>query len=165
MCTALFSIYESSEKIWFEPWYATSHHISPEENKYFHWLYKLNNFDCLEQLFKLKFQKEIVFYNTKLLRQSLTICVWIFFFFLQFQYRLVYECIAMYLQCGITVVSAVKFPGVASRLAVKDPRTRMLGFEKEFQVQVQGLKFILISRWLLVYKLVVMFHCLILMIM
>lgn len=81
MCTALFSIYESSEKIWFEPWYATSHHISPEENKYFHWLYKLNNFDCLEQLFKLKFQKEIVFYNTKLLRQSLTICVWIFFFF------------------------------------------------------------------------------------
>lgn len=50
-----------------------------------------------------------------------------------FQYRLVYECIAMYLQCGITVVSAVKFPGVASRLAVKDPRTRMLGFEKEFQ--------------------------------
>lgn len=62
--------------------------------------------------------------------------VWCLFW--QFQYRLVYECIAMYLQCGITVVSAVKFPGVASRLAVKDPRTRMLGFEKEFQVQ--GLK-------------------------
>nr|XP_022332679.1 receptor-type tyrosine-protein phosphatase epsilon-like isoform X2 [Crassostrea virginica] len=50
-----------------------------------------------------------------------------------FQYRLVYECIAMYLQCGITVVPAIKFPGLASRLSVKDPRTRMLGFEKEFQ--------------------------------
>ncbi|XP_061181738.1 receptor-type tyrosine-protein phosphatase epsilon-like isoform X1 [Saccostrea echinata] len=50
-----------------------------------------------------------------------------------FQYRLIYECIAMYLQCGITVVPAVQFPAVASRLSVKDPRTRMLGFEKEFQ--------------------------------
>lgn len=81
--------------------------------------------------------------------------VWCVFW--QFQYRLVYECIAMYLQCGITVVSAVKFPGVASRLAVKDPRTRMLGFEKEFQVQVLKL---FPSFCDCLYKpSMVMFHC------
>lgn len=56
------------------------------------------------------------------------------FFILQFQYRLVYECVAMYVQCGITVVPAVQFPALVSRLSVKDPRTRMLGFEREFQV-------------------------------
>lgn len=81
--------------------------------------------------------------------------VWCVFW--QFQYRLVYECIAMYLQCGITVVSAVKFPGVASRLAVKDPRTRMLGFEKEFQVQ--GLKLFSSFHDCLYKPSMVMFHC------
>lgn len=81
--------------------------------------------------------------------------VWCVFW--QFQYRLVYECIAMYLQCGITVVSAVKFPGVASRLAVKDPRTRMLGFEKEFQVQ--GLKLFPSFCDCLYKPSMVMFHC------
>lgn len=93
-----------------------------------------------------------MFHNVELLRQSLT-----WYVFWQFQYRLVYECIAMYLQCGITVVSAVKFPGVASRLAVKDPRTRMLGFEKEFQVQ--GLKLFPSFCDCLYKPSMVMFHC------
>lgn len=93
-----------------------------------------------------------MFHKVELLRQSLT-----WYVFWQFQYRLVYECIAMYLQCGITVVSAVKFPGVASRLAVKDPRTRMLGFEKEFQVQ--GLKLFPSFCDCLYKPSMVMFHC------
>ncbi|XP_033738828.1 receptor-type tyrosine-protein phosphatase mu-like [Pecten maximus] len=51
-----------------------------------------------------------------------------------YQYRLIYEAAAMHIQCGTTVVPSAQLPAVVQRLAVKDPRTRLHGFEKEHQI-------------------------------
>ncbi|XP_069126271.1 receptor-type tyrosine-protein phosphatase epsilon-like [Argopecten irradians] len=51
-----------------------------------------------------------------------------------YQYRLIYEAAAMHIQCGTTVVTSAQLPAVVQRLAVKDPRTRFHGFEKEHQI-------------------------------
>ncbi|KAK3090093.1 hypothetical protein FSP39_009137 [Pinctada imbricata] len=49
-----------------------------------------------------------------------------------FQYRLIYDSVAMHIQCGTTVVPSVQLPALAQRLSLKDTKTRQLGFEKEY---------------------------------
>lgn len=56
-------------------------------------------------------------------------------FFLQAQYEFIYDTVSMYLQCGITVITARELPAVVQKLAVKDPQTRLNGFEREYKVK------------------------------
>lgn len=40
----------------------------------------------------------------------------------------------MYLNCGTTVITAKELSAVVQKLAIKDPQTKMNGFEREFKV-------------------------------
>ena len=41
----------------------------------------------------------------------------------------------MFLQCGVTVIKAKELPYVVQQLAVKNPHTKLNGFEREFKVR------------------------------
>ena len=57
---------------------------------------------------------------------------WVFFF--QQQYEFIYDMVAMYLQCGITVINAKQLPYVVQDLALKLSHSKCTGFEREFKV-------------------------------
>lgn len=52
----------------------------------------------------------------------------------QQQYEFIYETIEMFLQCGVTVIKARELPYVVQQLAIKNPHTKLNGFEAEFKV-------------------------------
>ncbi|XP_076093881.1 receptor-type tyrosine-protein phosphatase epsilon-like [Mytilus galloprovincialis] len=50
-----------------------------------------------------------------------------------FQYRLIYESVSMHIQCGATVMTEAEVPIIAQYLSKENPKSKMSGFEKEFQ--------------------------------
>ncbi len=54
--------------------------------------------------------------------------------YFQAQYEFIYDTVAMYLQCGITVITAKELPAVVQKLAIKDQQTKLNGFEREYKV-------------------------------
>ena len=55
---------------------------------------------------------------------------------LQEQYEFIYDTVAMYLMCGVTVVPARDLPSVVQKLSVKDQQSKINGFEKEYKVLI-----------------------------
>ncbi|KAK2168925.1 hypothetical protein LSH36_13g14049, partial [Paralvinella palmiformis] len=49
------------------------------------------------------------------------------------QYEFIYDMVAMYLQCGITVINAKQLPYVVQDLALKLSHSKCTGFEREFK--------------------------------
>ena len=60
--------------------------------------------------------------------------MFLFSFFLQQQYEFLYHTIATYLQCGITVINAQDLPATVQRLSIKNPQTKLTGFEQQLKV-------------------------------
>lgn len=112
------------------------------------WIFPLsswNIFDCLEQLLKLKFQKKLVFHNIQLLRQSLTRCV------VCILTVSVPACIWVYSHVStVWDNSGVRsqVPWRSLQTGSQRPQGQDVRLRKRIPgtCQVQGLKFILISR-------------------
>lgn len=52
----------------------------------------------------------------------------------QQQYEFIYDTIALFLECGITVINADELPVTVKNLSEKDGQTKLSGFEKQLKV-------------------------------
>ena len=54
--------------------------------------------------------------------------------FFQQQYEFIYDTVALYVRCGVTVIPAEELSSSLLKLDVKEPDTNISGFQREFKV-------------------------------